>query len=297
MLERKVLLISIWATLFFALLGVVFGIVSESSMIIFDGIYSLICVGLSFLSLLVQKQIECHKDDLNFPFGKAHFEPLLIIFKSLALIGMCLFSATIAVADILAGGREISAGPAIIYALIATIGCFVVTGYIQRKSRCVASGLLEAEKNQWLGDSLLSLGVLLGFTVSYMIAGGEFAWLVPYTDPGMVVIASSFFILFPLRSFFEAAREMIFCQVDDEFMVPIDNIAQSIANDYDAEYKLRMISVGRELTIEVNFLLAVDRPLSVSEMDEMRVLIAIAVKEMNKRYWINVSFTNSKLWL
>jgi predicted Co/Zn/Cd cation transporter (cation efflux family) len=91
--ERKVLLVSIWATLFFAVLGVVFGVLSESSIIIFDGVYSLVSLGLSLLSLLVLKQLESGAKDHRFPFGKAHFEPLLIIFKSIALIGMCLYSS------------------------------------------------------------------------------------------------------------------------------------------------------------------------------------------------------------
>jgi len=197
MVEGKVLQISILATAFFALLGVVFGVISESSIIIFDGVYSLISVGLSTLSLLVLKHVESEKDDQRFPFGKAHFEPLLIVFKSLTLIGMCLFSATIAVSDLMSGGREISPGPAIIYAIISTVGCILVTIYIQRKNTICDSNLLSAEKNQWLGDSLLSLGVLLGFTAAYTLKNSDFAWIVPYADPGMVVIASILFIFYP----------------------------------------------------------------------------------------------------
>lgn len=297
MLERKVLQVSIISTAFFALLGVVFGVISESSIIIFDGVYSLISVGLSSLSLLVLKHIESEKDDQRFPFGKAHFEPLLIVFKSLTLIGMCLFSATNAVSDLISGGREISPGPAIVYAIISTIGCILVTIYIQRKNTKCHSNLLSAEKNQWIGDSLLSLGVLLGFTASYSLTGSDLDWIVPYTDPGMVVIASCLFIFLPLRSFLVSSKEMLFCQVDEKLLAPIQYVARSISNEYEAEYKIRMISLGRELSIEVNFLLNPNITLSVSDMDRVRSLIASAANGMNKRHWININFTNSKQWL
>ena len=295
--EKNVLQISIIATAFFALLGIVFGVVSESSIIIFDGVYSLISVGLSSLSLLVLKQVESKKDDRRFPFGKAHFEPLLIVFKSVALIGMCLFSATIAVSDLMSGGRTISAGPAIIYALITTVGCVLITIFIQHKNSRCNSGLLAAEKNQWFGDSLLSLGVLLGFSAAYALSESDIAWVVPYVDPAMVIIASGVFILLPLRSFSESAREMIFYQADEALLFPIQEVAQSISDEYAAEYKLRMVAVGRELTIEVNFFLNPESVLSVSEMDRVRDLLASAADNMNKKHWVNVGFTNSKLWL
>lgn len=289
--------VSILATAFFAVLGVVFGVISESSIIIFDGVYSLISVGLSALSLLVLKHVESEEDDHRFPFGKAHFEPLLIVFKSLALIGMCLFSATNAVSDLMSGGREVSPGPAIIYAIITTLGCIIITLYIQRKNVQCASNLLSAEKNQWLGDSLLSLGVLVGFTSAYALVESDFHWLVPYMDPAMVIIASGLFILLPLRSFVDSAKEMIFYQVDEERLGPIQGVAESIAREYGVEHRLRMISIGRELSIEVNFLLEPHQTLTVSEMDRVRRLIAEGADAMNKKHWVNVSFTSSKLWL
>ncbi|WP_250657140.1 cation diffusion facilitator family transporter [Alkalimarinus coralli] len=299
MTERNILLVSIGVTTLFALLGVVWGVAIDSSMIIFDGLYSLISVGLSFLSLVVLKQIQDKgaTEDSRYPFGKAHFEPLLIVFKSLSLIGMCSFSAINSFSVLLAGGRSVAPGPAVIYALISTLGCLAVMLFIQRNNKLIESNLLTVEKNEWLGDFLLSLGVLIGFSATYMLQDGRYNWIVPYADPGMVVMASGIFIFLPLKSFIGAAREMIFYQVNDQSMKPVENEAADIANEYNAKYKLRMVSIGRELNIEVNFLLEENRLLSVEEMDAIRSRIAIVVSKMKKQHWINITFTQQPLWL
>lgn len=299
MTERNILLVSIVVTTLFACLGVVWGILTDSSMIIFDGIYSFISVGLSFLSLAVLKQIQDKNaaEDARYPFGKAHFEPLLIVFKSLTLIGMCTFSATNSFSELLAGGRSVSPGPAVIYALISTISCLVVVLFIRRKNKRMASNLLAAEQHQWLGDLLLSFGVLVGFSIAYILQDSHYSWVVPYADPGMVVVASAIFIFLPLKSFIGAAREMFFYRVDEKIVKPIEKEAERIANQYDAKYKFRMVSIGRELNIEVNFLIEDNRLLSIVEMDDIRRRIAVEVSKMKKQHWININFTHEPLWL
>ena len=196
--EQTTLKLSVWVAIFFAVFGIVWGVLISSGMIIFDGLYSLLSVALSSLSLVVYRQLQNSADSDYFPFGKAHFEPLLVVFKSLVLVGMCGFSAANAVADILAGGRSVSAGSALVYAVVSTVGCIVVAIVVQRVNKRVHSDLLDAERNQWMGDSVLSVAVLLGFSAALLIEGTSLAWLIPYTDPGMVIVASLFFILFPL---------------------------------------------------------------------------------------------------
>ena len=50
--EKNTLMLSAFGALFFAILGVVWGIVIDSSMIVFDGLYSLISLFLSILAIL-----------------------------------------------------------------------------------------------------------------------------------------------------------------------------------------------------------------------------------------------------
>ena len=294
--EQTTLKLSVWVAIFFAVFGIVWGVLISSGMIIFDGLYSLLSVALSSLSLVVYRQLQNSADSDYFPFGKAHFEPLLVVFKSLVLVGMCGFSAANAVADILAGGRSVSAGSALVYAVVSTVGCIVVAIVVQRVNKRVHSDLLDAERNQWMGDSVLSVAVLLGFSAALLIEGTSLAWLIPYTDPGMVIVASLFFILFPLKNLVRSAREVIFYRVKGDLLAPVRSVAEEIARELGAEYRLRMVSLGRELSIELNLCLP-EAEFSVAEMDAMRDRVAAVVEDMGKQHWINIGITRDARWL
>lgn len=290
MSESKILLLSVFVTAFFAFLGIIWGIFADSGMIIFDGIYSLISVGLSLLSLWVLQQLQDKRDDVRFPFGKAHFEPMVIVFKSLMIIGVCLFSAINSFSEVISGGRFVEPGQGILFALISAMGCILMTVIVQRQNQKIDSSLLKAEINQWFGDSILSSCVLVGFTLSYLLIDTRLEWLTPYADPGMVMLASSAFIIIPMKSFVAAFKEILFYKTDESSLAVVDKEANKIAEELTAEYKLRMVNVGRELSIEVNFLLD-DRAFTVSEMDVIRKRIAAIASTINDRYWLNVNFS------
>ncbi|USD36710.1 cation diffusion facilitator family transporter [Ferrimonas sp. SCSIO 43195] len=294
--EQRLLQLSVAVTFAFALFGVGWGLLTSSAMILFDGVYSLISMGLSLLSLLVLQQIQQADEDERFPFGKAHFEPLLVVFKSLTLIGMCAFSAFEALADLMAGGRDVSPSSAMLYALISSVGCVVVTLVIDRRNRRLSSGLLQAERNQWLGDSLLSIGVLVGFSVAFLLQGSAYSWLVPYADPLMLVVASSLFILLPLKSLVSAFKEVLQFRVGDKQLAPLRREAEAIAAELDAQFKLRTVSVGRNVTVELNLLMA-HRTMTVRQMDEVRYRVADVASKIQPGYWVNVSFTHDPEWI
>ena len=50
--DQRLLMFSIWASAGFAVLSSVWGILSGSSMIVFDGFYSFVSIGLSVLAVL-----------------------------------------------------------------------------------------------------------------------------------------------------------------------------------------------------------------------------------------------------
>ena len=294
--EQTTLKVSVWGAIFFALFGIIWGVWVSSGMIIFDGLYSLLSVGLSSLSLLVYKQIQDGWQSEHFPFGKAHFEPMLVVFKSLVLVGMCGFSATNAVADILAGGRTVEPGLALVYAVVSSVGSIAVAVIIQRANARTQSDLLDAERNQWVGDSVLSVAVLAGFSVALAIKGGPYDWLVPYTDPAMVIIASIFFLVFPMKNLLRSTREIVFYRAHRDLLAPVKAVAEEMAAELGAEYRLRMVSLGRELSIELNLCLA-EGEVAVAQMDALRARVAAVVEDMGRQHWINIGITREARWL
>ena len=136
---------SVYAALFFAVLGIVWGLTINSSVIIFDGLYSSVSVLLSSLSLLVARQLD-QADDHRFQFGRAILEPLVIALKSIGITLMCTYALVTAIDNLLRGGVEVSAGLGMVYAFISTLACYLGWRYIRGKSEGGASDIVRAHK-------------------------------------------------------------------------------------------------------------------------------------------------------
>ncbi|UMZ74385.1 cation transporter [Natranaerofaba carboxydovora] len=98
-IEKKLLTISLWVTAAFALLSFVLGVLFHSQVIVFDGLYSLIGVGMSYFSLYAVSFIG-KEDWRSFPFGKDIIEPLVVTinyFVILLLVAGSIISAVFTV--------------------------------------------------------------------------------------------------------------------------------------------------------------------------------------------------------
>lgn len=293
--EHRLLMLSVFVTAFFALLGVIYGLIFGSGMIFFDGLFSFISLGMSVLSVRVLREVKDGYDDARFPFGKAHFEPILIMVKSVVLGGACLLAIGGSLISLIDGGHYVAPLPAVIYGGFCTLSCAVMTLVMHLGLKREGSSILESERNEWWADALLSAGVFAGFAGSLWLAGGEYAFLVPYFDPLMVLLAACALIVLPVRTLISSLREMLFVRAEKALVAPVESEARLLASQYNAEYFLRMVKIGRELSIEVNFLME-DRTLSVAEMDQVRNRFADIAREMNKQFWVNVSFTREAIW-
>lgn len=293
MKENKILRLSAYASLILALFGIAYGIIINSGMVIFDGIFSFISLGLSMLSIQVLKDLNAGKEDARFPFGKSHFEPFLIFFKSLVIIALCLFSISDAIAGLIDGGRYVDPGLAIVYSLISSLGGLLVLAFIRTRNLKIRSKLLSAEVDQWVGDTALSVAVLIGFGISYFLNNTGWNFLVPYADPVMLIIVSSFFLIIPVKTMFGSLGEILVVRSKEEEMKPVEEIAKKLAEKLDAEYKLRMITSGREYFVVLNFLTPTAE-LKVDEIDQVRQELTSLSKN---KAWLFIGITRKKEFL
>ncbi|PTA75875.1 cation diffusion facilitator family transporter, partial [Bacillus sp. Nf3] len=98
--EQGVLRLSIAGALLLAVAAVVFGLLANSSLIIFDGIYGLIDVVMTWLSLLVARLIalstntDALQSRLNqrFTMGFWHLEPIVLGVSGTLMIGAALYA-------------------------------------------------------------------------------------------------------------------------------------------------------------------------------------------------------------
>ena len=295
--ESYLLKISTLGTLFFAVLGIAWGWTVKSEMILFDGMYSLGGVILSLLALIGSIYIN-KKDYENYPFGKRMIEPLIVIIKSLAIFIMCIYSLTGSIKELITGGNEVQYGYALIYALISTLGCGIAYFFLKKKGKAINSSLVNIESSQWLMDTLLSLGVLLGFLIANIIKHTEFIWFNKYLDPLMVIICSLVFIKIPIKSFKDGLKEILEFKADDSITLEIDKLVEGIEREYNFEEAITRVSkTGSDLRIEIDFIYNEESNIkALDEMDSLREKIFNSLSHINYEKWLNVSFTKDKKW-
>ncbi len=295
--ESYLLKISTLGTLFFAVLGIAWGWTVKSEMILFDGMYSLGGVILSLLALMGSIYIN-KKDYEKYPFGKKMIEPLIVIIKSLAIFIMCIYSLTGSIKDLINGGNEVQYGYALIYALISTLGCGIAYFFLKKKGKAINSSLVNIESSQWLMDTLLSLGVLVGFLIANIIKHTEFIWFNRYLDPLMVIICSSVFIKMPIKSLGDGLKELLEFKADDSITLEIDKLVEGIEREYNFEDTITRVSkTGNDLRIEIDFIYNEESNIKVlDEMDGVREKIFNSLSHINYEKWLNVSFTKDKKW-
>jgi predicted Co/Zn/Cd cation transporter (cation efflux family) len=238
------------------------------------------------------------KDKEKFPFGKHILEPMIIALKSLIIGGMCIYSLVGATRDIFNGGNSVEYGFAIIYSVVSVFGCSTVYLFMKKKGNKLSSELINIESSQWLMDTLLSVGVMVGFIIAIILKGTRFSFLNAYIDPAMVLIISVVFLKLPINTFINSFREIICVTANDEINEDIYILVKEIEKEYNFEDSIARVSkVGRELRIEIDFVYNEKSKLkNLDQMDYVREEIYNAMKHIKYNKWLNVSFTGDRKW-
>ena len=295
--EKNTLMLSASGALFFAVLGVVWGIVIDSSMIVFDGLYSLISLFLSILAIFITGYIS--KNDFEkFPFGKRVLEPLTVAFNSIVLTVMCSITFINSAKEILRGGKAVDAELALGYSIISILGCLIVYRVLARNNKKICSDIIKAESNQWLMDTLVSVAVLVGFLICTILNKTSLAYLSKYIDPLMVVITSAIFIRVPITTLIKSFKEILNRNADKDINDEIYTIVKDVEKEYNFEDSITRVSkIGKELRIEIDFVFNEQSKLNkLEEMDKVREYVYRSMSNIQLDKWLNVNFTGDKKW-
>jgi len=271
--EQNILTFSACGALFFALLALTWGVLARSQMIMFDGVYSFISLVVTGLYFYVARSIT-KGSDKNFPFGRAQLEPMVIVVQSLVLLVVCTKAFSSAISSLFSGGQEMNNLSGMGYAAIGVIGCFISWHYIVRTGRKNApkSELIKTQGSQWLMDTLLSLAVLIGFFISYIIQRAGYVQYARYMDPLMVIVAVLFFVREPIVSFVGGIRGLLIMAPEQTVHSASKEAIKEIAKQRGFEdIILRLGKSGRELVYEVSFIAkGPNNSCSIGEMDAIR---------------------------
>lgn len=267
--EKRILTFSALLASGFAGAGLVLGLLVGSLVIVFDGVYSLVSLLLTLLSLAVSRFIE-RPSKRQFPFGKAVLEPVVIAVKGSAILAIVSVSLYSAVTAMFTGGREVDAGIATLFGVVNVLGCGYAWWYIANKSKRFSSGLIEAESKQWQMDTLLSVAVTLGFVTAWLVSISPFAQYAVYADPMMMILMSFYFIKVPFDMLVGALRELLMMKPDEAICNAVDKEVSALDKQVSQQLKVAAVTkVGRELRVNLD-VHSKGQQVEVAELDKTR---------------------------
>ncbi len=302
--ELKLLRFSIVMAVIYTAIGLVWGLLIQSGIILFDAIYSGVSILLSFLSLFALKLVKRdsqHADqvkDSRFQMGRTAVEPLVITIKSVVIIVICLYGLVNAVQDLMSGvkgGHNSVAGFG--YGVLTALICLCSYAYIRIKGRKMPD-LVQAESEQWLIDTVFSVLVMVAFGISFLLEQSAMAAWAPYVDPITVILVSLYFIQVPGRRLISSIKELLQMAPDDAIQAELDAVANEIAQAHRLGRPIvRSTKIGRQLAADIAFILEdEERSYRIGDFDQIREEIETRLKPLGLILWLNIMFTHDRHW-
>ncbi len=286
-IERQALHRSIAVTAVLGSIGVVWGIVSGSQMILLDGVYAIIGIVVSWL-LLQASALAQEGPTSRFPYGLEAVTPLVIGVQGFILLATLVYALAEGVFTIRDGGSQVAPGPALVYAVVIAVANIMFWRWIRRQA--ADSDLLRAESTGWRVASLRGVGMLVGFIVLWILIDSSWSRAAPYVDPVMVIITCVAFLPAPIKMVRGTVRELLEGAPSDEIQQPVLEIVRAVCAEFEiANPVVRMTKVGPKLYVEVD---AVVRPdATIAQEHEVRESIHRRLTELPFDLWLNFELT------
>jgi cation diffusion facilitator family transporter len=297
--EQRALWIGAWSGLAMGGLGLGFGLLTRSEAIMLDGLFSVVGFAIALATIRVSQMVQ-QPASPGYQFGFSGYEPLINLTKGLVIGFVALFALVSSVDAIRHGGREVQAGWATIYAVVAAGGCAAVAAMLRAAARRSGSPLLQVDVKNWIVDGLLSAAVAVAFLAAFLLRDSGLAWLVPYADPGLVVLLVLLIAPMPVRTAWMGFRELMGGAPEPGVQQRVhDLLAGEFAELADVKPWVRMLKAGRLIYVQIYLLVPDEVEIgSVALLDQVRGRIYEALKPAFPDLSLDVLFTGGhERWL
>jgi cation diffusion facilitator family transporter len=278
-------------------LAVYFTYRSSSQAILLDGVFNLAYFFTGLFTIRVARLLR-EPEDEEFPFGFAYFEPLMNGIKGCLVLGVSIFALIEALRALASGGRPITAGAAIIYALIASCACWFA--YLGTRTAAVRSQspLVKADSRNWMVNAVISTAVMLAFLSTILIRKVGADYLLPYVDPVLVVALVVITIWIPLRQTWQALMEILNRAPSREVRSRVRSVVASQLGDLPVQrLYVRVVQPGRTRYVSTHVVLPPDYALpGLSALDEIRARTWEALQPDHPGTFLDMVFTAEERW-
>ncbi len=297
-LEGEILKKSILYMLLFAIFGVVFGLILSSNFIIFDALYSLLSVALSYITFKISRFIN-KKDDSNFPFGKEPIEPAFIIAQYIIVLVVLIATLVNSIFVIKNGGNSIDLGWTIVYIALSVVFLLLIHANLNKLGKTAYSPLVDTEIMQWRLSYIQSIGALIAHLVGLVIVWLSFDNLIPFIDPAVLILIVLFLLKTPIVEILKASKELLGMKtISEKLEKDMKNRLDGICEVYGiTKSYLRVNKIGSVVFVEIDFL--VDKNFkydSIQQQDMIREKVSESLNLIHYDIWLTIAFTNHIKW-
>jgi cation diffusion facilitator family transporter len=296
--EQQTLRISIYGVVILAVGSIAYGLFLESDVVILNGIFSLLSLIGSGLSLLAARLV-VQPENRRFPFGYSHLEPLVLSVNSFMVLLICLYALINGIERIRAGGNAVAAEGVIWFGLVSGAVSLGIYLHARRVARRIDSPLIEADAREWLIDFGFSMVTLLGFAVLLFLEEPARGVWARYADPVMVSAMALLAVPLPLQVLRRSLREvLLMSDVEDEVARRLEGAMEEIRSEHDiARYVHHVVKTGRTRFIEVDIVVGPNFALqTVAEQDRLRESIWRALGLSPDEAWLSICVTGDPRW-
>ncbi|MGF1681533.1 cation diffusion facilitator family transporter [Photobacterium minamisatsumaniensis] len=295
--ERLALKLSLAGTVLLTSLGVGYGLYVGSNAILLDGLFSLLSMGMTGLSLYTAYLVS-KPDDKHFQFGYAHIEPLINVVNGLLILITCIFAFISGVKAMLNGGHEIVIEHAMVYAVLSTFCSFSIYFTETYIAKSEQSELVRVDSQEWLIDGILSAAILVGFVIVMILDHYGYSQWNSYIDPILVSTLALAAVALPISVLRRNLREVLLVAPNDSVQKKVDRVIAKISKQYHFDgYTHHFAKTGRQYDLEVNILVKDGEFWTTKRQDQIRGLLWDSLADELGDTWLSVTFTGQEKWL
>lgn len=255
--EMRALSIAMAGSLFMGGAGVLAAILSNSTAIMMDGLFSLIAFTSAFIGRKISQNVDAAPDRFR-PLGYAADEAVFVTFRYLSLIGLILFACGSAVMNILyyMQGEAIPTlnyEPMLIYFVVISATCFGLWAIHRHtwKKTGEVSEILKLESKAAAIDGFMTVATALGLGMIYVFGDSFLAPVAPVGDSIVVFFLCLVAVRQVWRDLGSGMGELLGVTAQPEI---IAKARRASVADLPGEFTdMSVVKLGRTYTVSVYY--------------------------------------------
>lgn len=251
--EKKVLYISFWSGVVFAVAELIMAIYSHSQSILTDTVFDtielvVIALTIFIIPLFYQPVSEKH------PFGFSQLESIFILLKGFMFIAVMISLIFNNIQIMMSGGNLVDHRQISFFESALTCFSCLIFLFLRKCNKKVSSPTIDAEIYGWKIDVLGSIGVSLAFFISSFLESTTFFFITPYFDQIVAIILIAFMLPEPIKMVVEAFRSIVLFSPDDATIEDIKRRTGQVLINYQYDPVFYDITTtGRRIWISIYF--------------------------------------------